>query len=68
MRFPNRHRARALPDFNPDLRLAATLTFECELGTPPSPPSAAVEGIRVNVNDVVDASRKRGRAVPMLGG
>jgi hypothetical protein len=44
----------ATPDANPSLHLAATLTVECELGTPPAGTS---EGIRVNVHDVINFNK-----------
>ncbi len=44
----------ATPDAAPDLHLAATLTIECELGVPPS---GTVEGVRVNVYDVINFNK-----------
>ena len=42
------------PDANPSLHLPATLTVECELG---NPPSGTVEGIRLNVYDVINFNK-----------
>lgn len=44
----------ASPDANPNLHLPATLTIECDLG---SPPAGAVEGVRVNVKDVINFNK-----------
>ncbi|MEP6599937.1 MAG: hypothetical protein ABJB98_10890 [Actinomycetota bacterium] len=44
----------ATPDANPNLHLPATLTVECALG---NPPAAAVEGVRVNVKDVINFNK-----------
>jgi hypothetical protein len=44
----------ATPDANPSLHLPATLTIECELGTPPG---SVVEGVRVNVHDVINFNK-----------
>ncbi|WP_426996989.1 hypothetical protein [Pseudarthrobacter sp. N5] len=44
----------ATPDVNPNLHLPATLTVECDLG---SPPAAVVEGVRVNVKDVINFNK-----------
>jgi hypothetical protein len=44
----------ATPDAYPSVHLPATLIIECELGTPPS---SVVEGIRVNVKDVINFNK-----------
>jgi hypothetical protein len=44
----------ATPDANPAVHLPALLTVECELGTPPS---GTVEGVRVNVQDVINFNK-----------
>jgi len=44
----------ATPDVAPNVHLPATLTIECELGTPPS---GTVEGIRLNVYDVINFNK-----------
>ncbi|MDQ4501348.1 hypothetical protein [Sinomonas sp. ASV322] len=44
----------ATPDVAPNLHLPATLTVECVLG---NPPAGAVEGIRVNVYDVINFNK-----------
>ncbi len=44
----------ATPDANPSLHLPATLTIECVLGTPPG---SVVEGVRVNVHDVINFNK-----------
>lgn len=46
--------AIATPDANPALHLPVTLTVECDLG---NPPAAAVEGVRVNVKDVINFNK-----------
>ncbi|MDP9890165.1 hypothetical protein [Pseudarthrobacter enclensis] len=44
----------ATPDAAPSVHLPLTLTIECDLG---SPPASAVEGVRVNVKDVINFSK-----------
>jgi len=44
----------ATPDGAPDVHLAAILTVECELG---SPLPSTVEGVRVNVQDVINFNK-----------
>jgi hypothetical protein len=44
----------ATPDANPSVHLPAILTVECELGTPPG---GTVEGVRVNVKDVINFNK-----------
>jgi hypothetical protein len=50
----------ATPDANPAVHLPATLTVTCALGTPPP---SAVEGVQVNVHDVINFNK----AVPESG-
>jgi hypothetical protein len=45
----------ATPDANPTLRLPATLWINCEVGT--DVPASVVEGIRVNVHDIINFNK-----------
>jgi len=45
----------ATPDAAPDFHLAAALTINCEIG--PDVPASVVEGIRVNVYDVINFNK-----------
>jgi hypothetical protein len=45
----------ATPDAAPSVHLAAALTITCELG--PDVPASAVEGVRVNVYDVINFNK-----------
>jgi hypothetical protein len=44
----------ATPDANPSAHIPLTLTVECDLG---NPPASVVEGVRVNVNDVINFNK-----------
>lgn len=44
----------ATPDGAPGVHLPLTLTVECDLG---NPPASAVEGVRVNVKDVINFNK-----------
>jgi hypothetical protein len=46
--------AIATPDFDPSLHLPMTITVECALG---NPPASAVEGLRVNVKDMINFNK-----------
>ena len=46
----------ATPDAAPGVHLAAALTINCEIG--PNVPAAAVEGVRVNVYDVINFNKQ----------
>jgi hypothetical protein len=45
----------ATPDLTPDVHLAGALTINCEVG--PDVPASVVEGVRVNVYDVVNFNK-----------
>jgi hypothetical protein len=45
----------ATPDAAPSVHLAAALTITCELG--PNVPASVVEGVRVNVYDVINFNK-----------
>jgi hypothetical protein len=45
----------ATPDSAPSVHLAAALTINCEIG--PNVPASVVEGVRVNVYDVVNFNK-----------
>jgi len=45
----------ATPDFAPSVHLAAALTINCEIG--PNVPASVVEGVRVNVYDVINFNK-----------
>ena len=45
----------ATPDADPSLHLARALTINCEVG--PDVPASVVEGIRVNVYDVINFNK-----------
>jgi hypothetical protein len=45
----------ATPDAAPDVHLAAALTINCEIG--PNVPASVVEGVRVNVYDVINFNK-----------
>ncbi|UKA64503.1 hypothetical protein [Arthrobacter sp. FW306-04-A] len=46
--------AVATPDADPSVHLPMTITVECELG---NPPASVVEGVRVNVKDVINFNK-----------